>query len=468
MKLAEFFVALGFDIEGAPELKSLKNSLDDLQGAATKLLAIFGGMTAGMAVMLNQALRTSDGLRRFVAVTGLSTDELKRWQYAAEVAGVEGKELTSVIENLQQARTDIMMGKGNVAPWQLLGIAPDENPFETLRALKARIKDLDPAIARNIASQMGISEGVFAMLRLSNKEFDELEKKYALTREQQKNLTETNRAWADLTFKIAAVRDSIVSALVPALSTLLRSASKVVGVLASFASWLSKDTMGAKIMRVVLVTLAAAIVAITGALTVLVGVIGLVIAATIAWEAAASPILPVLWALAAVVLVVTAMIVALVLVVQDLWTALTGGESAIERVFVKPFRDAGLILNGYIADLMKLLGIYEAVNKAAEWLYMKSTGMKTGFNDEELKHMEEVNRKYKEWLANGMPQPAEQLTNAALIPANATSQTSSIKQENNVDIHVDGGKDPYQTGQIIGDKLKQAISNAAYQLPVPA
>lgn len=466
MKLAEFFVALGFDINGAPELKELDRSLDKLAGNATKLLAIFGGMTAAMGIMLNKAMDSAAGFRRFEAVTGLSANTLRSWEYTARLAGVEGDELVSTLKSLQQARADIAMGVGNVAPWQLLGIAPSEDPFETLKQLRERIRELDPAIARSIVQQMGISEGVFAMLRLSNKEFDELQKKYQLTRGQQKQITEMTMAWTKLTFTLSAVKDRIIAELVPALVPLINGLQRIVNLFANFANWLSKGSPLAKAVRWGLIAVAGAIVAITIALTVLLGVIGLVTAAITALEIAASPILPIIGAISAIILIVTGLIIALVLVVQDLWVALHGGDSILYNNLVVPFKEAGAALNQLIVDLLKYLGIWESIKNGTTHLYMKATGMTT-LSDKQLKEMDEINRRFREWQAARLADPGRALSDAALAPKPAAPGSSSVKQENNIDINVNGGRDPYETGRAIADPLKQALSDAAFQIPVP-
>jgi hypothetical protein len=467
MKIADFFVGLGFDIDGAPELKELDAKLSDMRNNAAKLLAVFAGMTAAMGAMLNATLDLARGFNLFEKSTGLSANELKRWQYVAEQVGASGEEVAQSIKTIQQARADIMMGTGNVAPWQLLGIAPGDDPFETLKQLRERIRTLDPAVARSIVGQMGISEGVFAMLRLSNHEFDELQKKFQLTKTNNAILAKANQEWAKFKFEISAVRDRLVAELVPALLPVLRLLGNIVGLLANFTEWLNKGSFAAKVVRIGLIAVAGAIVAITGALVVFVGVLGLATVAMTALDIAAAPLLPVIWAITAVVLVAIGAIAALVLTLQDLWTALQGGES----LFVKVFAGIGSSINKVIEDMLRFLGIFDKVSDAMSWLYSKASGG-TILSDEELKKLDEVNRKYKEMRAAqaaGLLDPAQNLTNNALAPtAPAQAAPSTVTQANEVNINVQSKGDPYETGRAIADPLRRALSDAAYQIPVPA
>jgi hypothetical protein len=467
MKIADFFVGLGFDIDGAPELKELDTTLTKMTGNAAKLLAVFAGMTAALGAMLNATLDVARGFNLFEKSTGLSANELKRWQYVAGQVGAKAEEVEQSIKSIQQARADIMMGKGDVAPWQLLGIAPGDNPFETLKQIRERIKDLDPAVARSIASQMGIGDGVFAMLRLSNDEFDELQKKFQLTKTNNAVLAETNKQWSKFKFEISAVRDRLVAELVPALLPVIRFLRNVVGLMANFAEWLNKGSIAAKVVRIGLIAVGAAIVAITAALAVFVGVLGLATVAMTALDIAAAPLVPVIWAITAVVLVAVGAVAALVLTLQDLWVGLQGGES----LFVKAFKGMGASINQVIEDMLRFLGIFDKIKNAATWVYQKVTGS-TMMSDEEFAgiddKMKAIALKLREERAM-LGDPAQNLTNSALAPtAPPQAAPSTVTQANEVNINVQSKGDPYETGRAIADPLRRALSDAAYQLPVPA
>lgn len=463
MKIADFFVGLGFDIDGAPELHELDSKLTKMTGNAAKLLAVFAGMTAAMGVMLKQTLDLAQGFNLFEKSTGLSANELKRWQFVGAQIGVKGEEIAQSIKAIQQARTDIAMGTGNVAPWQLLGIAPGENPFETLKQIRERIRDLDPAVARSILGQMGVGENVLAMLRLSNSEFDELQKKFELTKGQTESLNKANQQWAKFKFEISAVRDRLVAELIPALIPVINFLSKLVGLFGNFVNWLNKGSFAARAVRVTLIFVAGAIVAITAALSVLVGVLGLTTAAVGALDVALSPIIPVIWAVAGIVLVAVGALTALVLVIQDLWTALEGGESFIVNFFSK----IGGSINEVIEDMLRFIGIFETIKDATTWLHQKATGG-TILSGEELKKLDEVNRKFKEMKAVQFADPAQRLTESAIAPIGTAPASNSVTQENTVNVNVQSAGDAHETGRAIADPVKRAISDAAYQLPVPA
>lgn len=463
MKLAEFFVVLGFDIQGAPELRKLESELNELTSQAAKLLAVFGSVTAGMTVMLNRSLDAADALRKFSAVTGLPVQELKGWELAMSRAGGEAADLVATIKALQQARTDIMMGTGNVAPWQLLGITPSQNPFDTLRKLKDRIKEMDPTIARSIVGQMGVSEDVFAMLRLSNREFDELEKKYVITKQQQGNLTNVSRAWAEFSFLLGSVRDKIVAELVPALIPLIKGLQKMVSLIANFAGWLAKNSAAAKATKVILIGLAGGIVLVTVALGALVSALGLATAYTVALQMAMSPLIPVIWGVIGAGLIIATTLAAFVLVVQDLWVAIEGGDSVLAKLSDR-FQTIKVLVLSILGPLIQLMRIMQTWDKIEK---IRSAGKAEGGEAPESKSSAFLRSMFStpEFLKVDI---AKMLQDASLQPQTAASRSTSIRQENNIDINVSsGGNDPYQTGRAVADPLKQALSDAAYQIPVP-
>lgn len=457
MKLADLFVALGFQISGSQELKNLENSMLDLAGNATKVLAVVGSMTASLGVMLHQALDTADGFRRFTAVTGLSTEELQRWKFAAAKAGVGGEELVGTIESIQTARADIMMGRGNVAPWQLLGIAPSQNPFDTLRALKDRIKDLDPAVARSIVGQMGIGNGVFALMRLTNQEFNELEKNLVITEGETRTLNKFNTAWNVLRLQLGAVRDRLVAQLLPAFTKFVEVINKGVLVLGKFTNWLSKGSAGAGLVKAGLVAVIAVIVGLTVALTVLIGGIGLLTAAIALLELIASPLGAFMLILVATFATMAVQAAACALIFEDLWVMLQGGDSV--------FKDLGEWLDSLLEKLLKFLGIWDEVKKAAVWTYSKANGLNTDSGDPGKTQMNPKAKTALDWIRGHIfSDPKAGLEQQALALAPVNNQSSSVNQENNIDVHVDGGKNPHEDGQIAGKQVAQAIKESAYQI----
>lgn len=453
MKLAEFFAAVGLKIDGLKDLSNLEKRLVDLTTPLRRLKDTLQPVVDKMEQLTKNALESNAGLRRFGTITGLSTQELQKWQYAAGQAGVNAEDLTSAVAGLQQARTDIMMGTGNVAPWQLLGIAPSEDPFQTLTDLRQAIRGLDPTIARSVVGQMGLGEGMFAMLRLADGEWEKLSHAFLQTDKETSNLTKLSKAMAELDFKFKAAKNRIVAELVPALIPLTEKVVKLVEKLADFAEWLSQNSAEAQRVKDILAKVAIGIAAVTTGIGILLGTATTLKSVVVIVESLAQ-----LFALLQTRAIAAAgPIGVIVAALYDLYRLFSGQSSV--------FGTIGEWLDGIIAKFLKWLGVLEPIQKALSWIYGKSTGMNVGDpSADELKRLDEISRKFWEYRGRSVP---DSLTHQALAPA--TTPTSSNQQENNVDITVYGaGGDPQRTAEAVSDSLKPHLNRLAYQQPLPA
>lgn len=116
MKIGELFVDLDFRDGGAlNKLTNFSIKFLALKTAASQLGDVFdnmfGSVIDGVVEMenLNQ-------------VTGLNIEKMQKWKAVAEQNNVAFGDVVSSLKNLQSASADIMLGKGNAAPFTQLGI----------------------------------------------------------------------------------------------------------------------------------------------------------------------------------------------------------------------------------------------------------------------------------------------------------------------------------------------------------
>lgn len=467
MKLAEFFVSLGFDIQGAPELKKLENSINELAGDAAKLLAVFAGATAAMAVMANKALESAQAFRRFNLVTGQSTQELRKWELGIRKIGGETGELMGAIKSLQRARLDLALGRGDLRSWQLLGMAPSDNPFETLKQLRERIKNFRPEQASMLLEDLGLSENMVALLRMTNTEFSKLSDQYQVTKEQQRTLSDISDSWTEFKFTLSLVRDQLVAELLPVFKPILDALQGVVKHLADFAKWLNSGSAAANRVKAALRAMVVIIVAVTGVLTLLVGTLGLLSAAISAVTLVSAPLLIILGKFVLLLGVLIAVVAGVVLLFEDLYVAIQGGDSAIGDM-VKKFSGLRTAIEAVFGPLIKLMQLFNVWDKYQERTKTKDSFLKTitGSTFGELFKSAFHPSPNGSWMH---ADPSRRLEAQALTPPNnQTNNSSSVRQENNIDITVQGGNDPYQVGRAVIDPMKEVLSNAAYQIAAPA
>lgn len=175
MKIGEFFVQLGVlsDKKNVAEFAgSLKNVTLDAALAVAGLI----GVEYQLAKVAGEAMNAAVGFEMFSAQTGLSWQELQRWQIAGAQVNVTAENIASSISQLEKNLAALRLGHGNRAPFQMLGLSTNQDAFGVLSQLRNRVQalHLDRATASNMISEMGISPDMIRLLYLTDAEFNRL------------------------------------------------------------------------------------------------------------------------------------------------------------------------------------------------------------------------------------------------------------------------------------------------------
>ncbi len=170
MTIGEFFITLGFNAQTV-KVKDFVKTLEEIPINAALSIAALAGIDYELIKIADNALKSAESFAMFRAQTGLSTQELQQWQIIAQQAHVSADAVASSVSTLEKNLAEIRLGRGNIAPFQLLGISPNQDAFSVLKQLRERIHGLPPAMATNLVSQMGIDPSMVRVLRLSNDEF---------------------------------------------------------------------------------------------------------------------------------------------------------------------------------------------------------------------------------------------------------------------------------------------------------
>ena len=172
MKVGEFFVELGVDATtGNLSVRDMIQSFGDLDAATLGYAGALVLFLKRMSDVTQAAMDMAVGFSMFEAQTGLSAQTLQKWHIVGEQVNVDVQAITSSVQNLQRNMAEIRLGRGNIAPFQLLGIDPRSDPFAVLEQLRHRLRGMDRAMGVNLMSQMGIDPSLVKILQLTNKEF---------------------------------------------------------------------------------------------------------------------------------------------------------------------------------------------------------------------------------------------------------------------------------------------------------
>jgi hypothetical protein len=432
MTIGELFIKLGFKIDGDKDLQVVERGMTRATGSATKLALEVAALNALFFAMIDTSMRAAVAFRNFALSTGLSTQELQMWQHIAAVNGISAGDLTNAIKTLQNARSDFALGNPqNVGAWTLLGVDPRQDPFVVLESLRRRLKDVrDVGVARNLLGQVGL-ENMLPLLRSTNLEWEKWSKNFLITQEQQDKLVDLNAAWQSLKMSVQALSIQFSSLFVPVLGAVARGLTWVVDKASIFVRWLASADPIASILRWTLEAMAIGLIALGAALSVLIG-LGVTFTAILA--AIAPLLIGIGIALSPFVITLGLMavgIAALILLLNDWWVAINGGQSAL--------------------DWSASIAVVDAMTKAIEFLidtWKEAVG-----------HFKEGQHIFEKLFSH--------LPNWALaIPSSANTGGSSSSQSNHTEININESGSPRATGREVLRSLQEVHRGALNQAPV--
>ena len=221
MKVGDLFVSLGIKADTA-QLQKITTGFSNLRrGLLETKLAFVGAMYALDRFVMSSAEGVAN-IENIALQTGLSADALQKWDLAGQMSSLAlgTGQTAQALGNLQKQLSGIMMGQGNIAPFQMLGIdVAGKNAFDVISDIRNSIKDLRPDIATNIISQMGLDPTMIAILRMSNEQFAKMiNNQSILGKGGRQGVLQAGMAIRRLEIQLKLLKDQIVASLAPVVS----------------------------------------------------------------------------------------------------------------------------------------------------------------------------------------------------------------------------------------------------------
>lgn len=242
MKVGELFVSLGVDADQGA-LDKFTNGVEDLSAAFTALKV--AAAAAAIKTFTQQAIDSTVAIQNFMNQTGLLTTQVRQFVASAQLADVamSAEEITGSLQGLQQAIADIRLGQGNIEPFLLLGINPNNaNIFQVLDQLRARVKGLRPEVAVNLLQQLGLNPNFINILKMTRKEFEKLAGgKTFLDPEQEKAILSLGNAYTSLGISIDNLIEQFTAAFAPAIELVIEPLIWLIDILTQLGKFISKN-----------------------------------------------------------------------------------------------------------------------------------------------------------------------------------------------------------------------------------
>lgn len=221
--IGELFIELGVQAD-TQTINKVNAGFKTLRTNLLLAAGAFTGAIVGLDRFVNSALNGVVALQNLSAQTGLSVEKLQQFQQAGQLSNLalSADQIAQSIGNVQKNLAQIKIGQGNIAPFQLLGVdIAGQDAFGVIEQLRDSIQGLDPAIATNLISQIGLSPDFINLLKLSRKEFEALSENTFLNPKQRADIDRVGTSIKALTLRFKALKDQAVAKIAPQLNELV-------------------------------------------------------------------------------------------------------------------------------------------------------------------------------------------------------------------------------------------------------
>lgn len=327
----ELITKFGFIGDLAPQ-ETFNANLKASIGLLAGLGAAIAGSAAGVAGWVTSISQSIDPLVQFSRETGVAIETVQTLGYAASVNGSSVDALqASLGEMTKRVGEFVSTGEGEAKDVaERLGLqfkdmnGQVKNSDVIFRELADKLHGMSQAEKFSVLDKMGIDRSMVQLLSMTGEEISSLQNKAealgVVTQDQADQFAAYNDSLTTLGKGFDGIKFQVAVGFVPVLKDLVDG----------FTDFLiaNKD-----LIKNGLAHLGEIIFSVMGMIRRFLPIIGLITTGFVAWKIAAIGLRTVLATIFSPVVLITAAIVAVVLVIDDLLTAMEGGQSVIADFF---------------------------------------------------------------------------------------------------------------------------------------
>lgn len=204
----ELVTILGVNLakDALAKLESFKSGIDSVKNTLLGLSVVITGFAATTALMVKGAADEAAELEKLSEKTGLSTDALQEWGYAAQKAGGDASAVQKDLAGLQEK----FMTTGKSAEKMLLD-------------LSGRMEGMSGQKADALGKAYGLSDDTISLLKKGKEGVEDLRKEAhklggIIPADSIKKAAEFKRQMGELQFALHGITTQAAIAMIPALS----------------------------------------------------------------------------------------------------------------------------------------------------------------------------------------------------------------------------------------------------------
>jgi len=359
----ELITKFGFVGDLAPQ-ETFNANLKASIGLLAGMGAAIAGSAAGIAGWVTSVSESIDPLVQFGRETGIAVETIQTLGYAAEVNGSSVDALqASLGEMTKRVGEFISTGEGEAKDVaSRLGLqfktlnGEVKNSDVIFRELADKLQGMSQAEKFSVLDKMGIDRSMVQLLSMTGAEIEDFQHKAealgVVTQEQADLFADYNDSLTTLGKGFDGVKFQVAIGFVPVLKDLIDG----------FIDFLvvNKDLIQNGLKH-----LGEIIFSVMGMIRRMAPIVAVITAGFIAWKIAAIGLRTVLATIFSPVVLITAAILAVILVIDDLLTAMEGGQSVIADFFkdtwgidivpgLLAIKDAVMVVVDFIIDSFKV------------------------------------------------------------------------------------------------------------------
>ena len=376
--LDELLVGLGFDYDNG-ELGKFKKDLDKTVSSVKSFVKVAAAGAAALGALIVSSTRATDQLGKLSDEIGIDVSILDAYGFALGIAGGNADSMGESLRQLAIRTSEAARGAGSgLEAFALLGINAASYVNDTdglIRRISGAIQGLDKQKQIELADKLGLKDSI-RLLQLGPKAIEEYLKQArelgtvtkedtVLAAEFQDRLTEMWRIFGDISRTLTRDFLPAINDIGKEFITWWKANREVIN--QKLPEWIQKAKSALVLFSTIWgVIIGYRLVAVIGGIVTAVNTLRL---ALIGASIASLPlsIVPLLW---------TSLILAAVLIVEDLWQAFTGGESVLKDI-------GGWILDGIGGAVKFVVGWFISMWEIVENVFKgvkKLFGLINSFN----------------------------------------------------------------------------------------